>query len=123
MTRRRVDLRADADQPAKNCELYLARNGVQRDEPRVDLLTSIPSRADPRDDPGPYLYLHFEAQYPRQDGPARDAVLELVDLRAGLTHVERPDHEQLLVRGESVKSVWGSGSAVLYTRLRRRCCT
>ena len=90
---RRVDLRPDADQPAGHRELQLVRLGVQRDDPRVDRLAAVPTRAVLRDDARSDLDLHPEAQDARQDRPARDAAFELVDLRAGLVYVEGPNHD------------------------------
>jgi hypothetical protein len=78
----------------------MVRLCVERDDARVDGLAAIATRAVLGDDPGPNLDFHPEAEHAREDGPARDAALELVDLRAGLVHVEGADHDQSRVRGE-----------------------
>lgn len=78
----------------------MVRLGVERDDARVDGLAAITPRAVLRDDPGPNLDFHPEAEHAREDGPARDAALELVDFRARLVHVEGADHDQSRVGGE-----------------------
>lgn len=78
----------------------MVRLGVERDDARVDGLAAITPCAVLRDDPGANLDLHPEAEHAREDGPARDAALELVDFRARLVHVEGADHDQSGVGGE-----------------------
>ena len=73
---------------------------MKRDDAGVDGLAAITSRAILRDDPGPNLDFHPEAQHAREDGPARHAALELVDFGAGLVHVEGADYDQSWVGRE-----------------------
>ena len=99
-TERRVDLGADADEAAGDGELELVGLGVERDDAGVDGLAAVAARAVLGDDAGADLDLHAEAEHAGEDRATRDAALELVDLRAGLVHVEGADHDQARVRGE-----------------------
>jgi hypothetical protein len=73
---------------------------VERDDAGVDGLATIAPRAVLGDDSRADLDLHAEAEHAHEDRAARDAALEVVHFRAGLVHVEGPDHDQSWVRGE-----------------------
>lgn len=85
---RRVDREADADEPAGHRVLQRVRLGEEADDAAVDRLALDAPLGVLLDDAGAHLDLLAEAQHALQDRAAGDAALELVDLGAGLVHVE-----------------------------------
>ena len=91
---RRVDVRPHADQPAGHGVLEPVPLREQRRDAAVDRRRRDRARRVLRDDAGAHLDLVLEAQHALEDGPARDAALEVRDVLAGLVHVEAPDDDE-----------------------------
>mmetsp|Transcript_236 Transcript_236/g.920 ORF Transcript_236/g.920 Transcript_236/m.920 type:complete len:280 (+) Transcript_236:142-981(+) len=97
---RRVHGRADADQPAGHGVLELVLLREERDDAARDGRALDASLGIFADDARTHLDRLPNLEHALQDGPARDAALDVVHLRAGLVHVEAPDDDHVARRDE-----------------------
>ena len=97
---RRVDLGANADQPARDSKREVIALGVQRDNPTKDRLAPVSARVVLGHNPGSDFDFLTEMEDAGEDRATGDAAFELVDFSTGFVDVKGTDDDETRVGGE-----------------------